>query len=111
MSATLAGVLFVAAALFGAGLLTAVWRRDVVSALAGLPAMGAGAAVAVAAASRFAPSRSEPAAGQELAVLVAVAVLALCVLGGALAAPIRERRPTEAAAPRRGRGQGRGARR
>lgn len=84
-------VLFIAAALFATGLLAAAWRRDLAGALAGLPAMGAGAAIAAAGASRFAPSNQTPASGQELAVLVAVATLALVVVGSALAAPAGHR--------------------
>jgi peptidoglycan/LPS O-acetylase OafA/YrhL len=106
MTATLTGVLFVAAALFSAGLLAAVWRRDLGGAIAGLPAMGAGAAVAAAGASRFAPSSQAPAAGQELAVLIAVATLALVVLGAAMAGPARARSGPAEQAPSRRRGRG-----
>jgi len=94
VTATLTAVLFIAAALFASGLLAAAWRRDLAGALTGLPAMGAGAAIAAAGSSRFAPSNQVPAAGQELAVLVAVATLALVVLGSALAAPVRARSRT-----------------
>lgn len=107
MSAGLAAVLFVAAALFCAGLLSAVWRRDLAGAVAGLPAMGAGAAVAAVGSSRFAPSNQAPAAGQELAVLMAIATLALVLIGAALVSPGRGRAAaTQEEAPRRRRGRG-----
>lgn len=106
MTATLAGVLFVAAALFCSGLLAAVSRRDLAGAIAGLPAMGAGAAVAAAGASRFAPSGQMPAVGQELAVLVTAGTFALVVLAAALAGPLRAGAPPIEEAPRRRRGRG-----
>jgi hypothetical protein len=106
VTATLVGVLFVAAALFCTGLLAVAWRRDLAGAVAGLPAMGAGAAVAAAGASRFAASSQAPAAGQEFAVLIAVATLALVVLGAAMAGPVRVREGAADEAPTRRRGRG-----
>ncbi len=78
-------VLFVAAALVGCGALAAVWRRDLVAALAGLPLMFAGAGVAFVGVSRFSARVDEPLLGQELAVLLAVTALAGVLLGLALA--------------------------
>ncbi len=110
MTVTLVGALFVASALFCSGLLAAAWRRDIAGALSGIPAMGAGGAVAAAAASRFAPSNQVPAAGQEMAVAVAVATLALVAVGAALAAPVQGRAGPAASAEERRRGR-RGSRR
>jgi hypothetical protein len=82
VSLTLTHGLVVAALLVGSGVLTVVWRRERGAALAGLPALVAGVAVAMAAAGRFA-GRQDPVAGQEMAALVVVMGLAAAILGAA----------------------------
>jgi len=97
----LVSVFFVAAAMVAAGAFAAVWRRDVTSALAGIPLMLGGAGIAFAGVARFSaraaaavqpPSTrivvavSGPPLGQEAAVLMAIAALALLALGLGLAA-------------------------
>lgn len=73
-------VLFAAAALACSGLLAAAWRPDPLGAAAGIPALAAGLALAGAGVSRYATLEGAPAAGQELAVLAALAGLALVAL-------------------------------
>ena len=85
MSAGLVAVLFVAAALIALGVFAAVWRRDITAALAGVPLMFAGAGVAFVGVSRFAATGAHELVGQEMAILLAVAALALVVLGLGLA--------------------------
>lgn len=84
MSAGVVAVLFIAAALAGAGLLAVVRNRDVAGRLAGLPALAAAAALAGTGVSRFATGLRQPAVGHELAVFAGVAVLAatMAALGG-----------------------------
>jgi len=97
----LASVLFVAAALVGLGAFATVWRRDATAALAGIPLMFGGAGIAFAGVARFSSraaaavqppstqivvSVSGPPLGQEAAVLIAIAALALVAMGIALAA-------------------------
>jgi len=96
---TLVAVLFVAAGLVAAGAFAAAWRRDAMAALAGVPLMLGGAGVALVGVTRFAaranaavqtPSPvvvnvSGPPLGQEAAVLVALAALALVAIGVGLA--------------------------
>ncbi len=72
----LAHVLVVAAALFAAGALAAVYRRDQVALLTGIPLMAGGAGLAAIGASRLAASVNDPIAGQEFAVVIAAAALA-----------------------------------
>ena len=79
--------LTVGAALFAICAFAAVFRRDGAAMLRSLPLMGAGAVVALAGASRLASSAGDPLAGQELAVLVALAVVSLT--GVAAAALLR----------------------
>jgi multisubunit Na+/H+ antiporter MnhC subunit len=82
VSLTLAQALVVAALLVSSGVLTVVWRRERGGALAGLPALAAGVAVAMAAAGRFA-GRQDPASGEEMAALVVLMGLAAAILGAA----------------------------
>ena len=81
MSAGLVAVLFVAAALVAVGVFTAVWRRDVTAALAGIPLILAGAGVAFAGVARFAAAGGPQLLGQEFAILLAIAAVALLALG------------------------------
>ena len=99
LDVTLVSVLFVAAALVGAGAFTAAWRRDAMAALAGVPLMLGGAGLALVGVTRFAaranaavetPSPiviqvSGPPLGQEAAVLAALVALALVVIGVGIA--------------------------
>ena len=85
MSVGLVAVLFVAVALVATGVFVTVWKRDMTAALAGLPLMFGGAGVAFAGVSRFAAAGGPPLFGQEAAVLLAVAVLALVALGVGIA--------------------------
>ena len=81
MSAGLVAVLFVAAGLVGAGVFTAAWRRDVTAALAGIPLIFGGAGVAFVGIARFAAAGGPHLFGQEFAVLLAIAAVALLALG------------------------------
>lgn len=81
MSGSLVGVLFVGAALIATGVFTAVWRRDLTAALAGVPLMFAGAGVAFVGVARFAAASGPALFGQELAVVLAIAATALVALG------------------------------
>lgn len=85
MSAGFVSVLFVAAAMIAAGAFAAGWRRDLTAALAGVPLLLGGAGVAFAGVARFAAAGGPNLAGQDVAVLLAVASLALVVLGVGLA--------------------------
>ena len=85
MSAGLISVLFVAAALVGVGAFVATCKRDLAAALAGLPLMFGGAGVAFAGAARFSAAGDPKIFGQEVAALLAVAVLALVALGVGIA--------------------------
>ncbi|HVH62710.1 MAG TPA: NADH-quinone oxidoreductase subunit K [Candidatus Dormibacteraeota bacterium] len=85
MTVGLVSVLFVGAALIAAGALAAVWRRDVTAAVAGLPLMFAGAGVAFVGVARFAAAGLHELVGQEMAILLAIASLALVTLGLGLA--------------------------
>lgn len=85
MTVGLVAVFFVAAALISAGALAAVWRREVTAALAGLPLMFAGAGVAFVGVARFAATGLHELVGQEMAILLAIASLALVSLGLGLA--------------------------
>ena len=81
LSADLVAVMFVAAGLVATGAFAAVWRRDLTAALAGVPLMFAGAGVAFAGIARFAATGGPHIFGQEFAVLLAVAAVALVALG------------------------------
>ncbi len=81
MSPGLVAVLFVAAALVAVGVFTAAWRRDVTAALGGIPLILGGAGVAFAGVARFAAAGGPHLFGQEFAVLLAIAAIALLALG------------------------------
>ena len=81
MSATLISVFFVAGALVAIGAFAAAWRRDVTAALATIPVMFAGAGMAFAGVARFAAAGGSHLLGQEFAVLLAIAAVALVALG------------------------------
>lgn len=85
MSVSLVGVFFVASALIAAGAFAVAWRRDLTGAVAALPVMFAGAGVAFAGIERFAAAGGSHVVGQEIAVLLAVAAVALVALGLGLA--------------------------
>jgi NADH:ubiquinone oxidoreductase subunit K len=91
ITVTIAQPLAVGAALFAIGVLAASFRRQPAAMLRALPLMGAGAIIALGGASRLASSNADPIAGQELAVVVAIAVLAFTVAGAA--ALLRGQRP------------------
>jgi len=81
VSAGLVAVLFVASALVAVGVFTAAWRRDVTAALGGIPLILGGAGVAFAGVARFAAAGGPHLFGQEFAVLLAIAAIALLALG------------------------------
>lgn len=81
MSVDLVAVFFVAAGLVAAGVFAAAWRRDLTAALAGIPLMFAGAGVALVGIARFAAAGGPHLFGQEFAVFLAIAALALVALG------------------------------
>jgi hypothetical protein len=85
MTLTFAAPLVVGALLVACGAFTAAWRRERGAALAAVPMLAAGAAVALAGAARFAAGAGDPSTGEEMAVLVSVAGLATVVLGVAWA--------------------------
>lgn len=85
MTPGLIAVLFVAAGLVAIGMFAAAWRRERGAALAALPVGFAGAGIAFAGVSRFAAAGTHELAGQEIAVLLAVAALALTALGVGIA--------------------------
>ena len=80
MSVSLAACLLVGSALAACGAFALGWRRSLGEALVALPMLGAGAAVCLAGASRFAALRQDPSTGQELAALVCVSALAAVIL-------------------------------
>jgi NADH:ubiquinone oxidoreductase subunit K len=77
-------VLFVAAALLAAGAFALGHRRESGAALAGVPALAAGSGLALVGVSRFSASLTDPLAGQVFATVVALAALAVVVVGVAL---------------------------
>lgn len=81
MTVGLVAVLFVAAALIATGAFAAVWRRDLTAALAGIPLMFGGAGVAFVGVARFATVGGPQLFGQEFAVVLAIAAIALLALG------------------------------
>jgi NADH:ubiquinone oxidoreductase subunit K len=81
MSVSLVAVFFVAAGLVAVGAFGAAWRRDVTAAVAAIPLMLAGAGVAFAGVARFAAAGQPHLLGQELALLLAIAAVALVALG------------------------------
>jgi len=78
---TLVAVFFVAGGVVAAGAFGAAWRRDASAAVASIPVMFAGAGVAFAGVARFAAAGGQHLLGQELAVLLAIAAVALLGLG------------------------------
>ncbi|HYL09016.1 MAG TPA: hypothetical protein VEU76_10725 [Candidatus Udaeobacter sp.] len=85
MTAGLVAVLFVAGGMLALGAFTAAWRRDLGAALASVPLLFAGAGIALAGVARFSATGNHELAGQEMAVLLAVAALGLVGLGVGLA--------------------------
>jgi NADH:ubiquinone oxidoreductase subunit K len=85
MTAGLVAVFFVAAGLAATGAFTTAWRRDLTAALTGVPLMFAGAGVAFAGIARFAAAGGPQVFGQEFAVLLAIAAVALVALGVGIA--------------------------
>jgi NADH:ubiquinone oxidoreductase subunit K len=87
MSADLVSIFFAAAALVGVGAFIVSWKRDLTHALAGVPLMFAGAGTAFVGVSRFAagPAGGAQLLGQEIAVLLSVAALAVVAVGVGLA--------------------------
>ena len=81
MTAGLVAVFFVACALIAVGVFGAAWRRDVSAAVATIPLMFAGAGVAFVGVARFAAAGGTHMLGQEFAVLLAIAAVALVALG------------------------------
>jgi NADH:ubiquinone oxidoreductase subunit K len=81
MTAGLVAVFFVACATVAVGVFGAAWRRDVSAAVATIPLMFAGAGIAFAGVARFAAAGGTHLLGQEFAVLLAVAAVALVALG------------------------------
>jgi NADH:ubiquinone oxidoreductase subunit K len=81
MTVSFVSVLFVASALIAVGAFVAAWRRELTSALAGVPVMLAGAGTAFAGISRFASTEDAQLIGQEMAVLLAIVALAAVALG------------------------------
>jgi NADH:ubiquinone oxidoreductase subunit K len=71
--------------MIAAGAFAAGWRRDLTTALSAVPLMLGGAGVALIGVARFAASGGPQLAGQEFAVLLAVASLALVALGVGIA--------------------------
>lgn len=100
LTVTLTSSLVVGAALVATGAFAAARRQDGPGALVSIPAMAAGAAVALAGASRFAALPQDPVSGQELAALVCLAALAGTLLGAAWSRP--QPRDGGARAARRG---------
>ncbi len=85
VSVELVSVLFVAAAMIAAGAFAAGWRRDLTAALTAIPLTLGGAGVAFAGVARFAAAGGPHLVGQEAAVLLSVASLALVALGVGIA--------------------------
>ena len=81
LSADLVPVLFVAAAMIAVGAFAAGWRRDLTAALTAVPLTLGGAGVALSGVARFAAAGGPQLVGQEFAVLLGVASLALVALG------------------------------
>lgn len=81
MTAGLVAALVVACAVVAVGVFGATWRRDVSAAVATIPVMFAGACLAFVGVARFAAAGGKHLLGQEFAVLLAVAAVALVALG------------------------------
>lgn len=89
MTVGLVAVLFVAFAVVAVGVFGAAWRRDLSAAVATIPLMFAGAGVAFVGVARFAAAGGTHLLGQEFAVLLAVAAVALVALGLGIAGAAR----------------------
>ena len=81
MTVSLVAVFFVAAGLIAAGAFTAAWRRDLTAAISSIPLFFAGGGLAFVGIARFAAAGGEHLAGQEFAVLLAIAATAIVALG------------------------------
>ncbi|HUE68453.1 MAG TPA: hypothetical protein VMP38_09750 [Candidatus Acidoferrum sp.] len=81
MSVGLVATFFVAAGLIATGAFAAVWRRDLTAALAAIPLMFAGIGVAFVGVARFGAVGGPQLFGQEFAVVLAIAAIALLALG------------------------------
>lgn len=81
MTVGLVGVLVVACAVVAVGVFGAAWRRDISGSVAMIPVMFAGAGIAFAGVARFAAAGGTHLLGQEFAVLLAIAAVALVALG------------------------------
>jgi NADH:ubiquinone oxidoreductase subunit K len=73
--------MFVAAALGAVGIFTVAWRRDLTAALAGIPLIFGAAGIAFVGVARFAAAVGPHVFGQEFALLLAIAAVALVALG------------------------------
>lgn len=91
MSVGLVTVFVVASGLLAAGVFTAVWRRDLGAAMAGIPLIFAGAGVAFVGVARFAAAGGPHLFGHGFAVLLAIASVALLALGLGIAGRERAR--------------------
>jgi NADH:ubiquinone oxidoreductase subunit K len=85
MKVDMVAILFVAAALVAIGAFAAAWRRDLTAAIGGIPLMFAGASVAFVGVARFGAAGGPQLFGQEFAVLLAIASLALVAMGVGMA--------------------------
>jgi NADH:ubiquinone oxidoreductase subunit K len=85
MTVGVVAVFFAGAGLSATGAFAAAWRRDLTAALAGVPLMFAGAGVAFVGVSRFAATGGSQLFGQEFAVLLAIAAVAMVALGVGIA--------------------------
>lgn len=85
MTAGLIAVFFVAGGMIAVGAFAAAWRRDLTAALAAVPLIFAGAGIAFAGVARFAATGTHELIGQEIALLLAVAALALVGFGVGIA--------------------------
>jgi len=81
MKVDMVAILFAAAALVAVGAFAAAWRRDLTAAIGGIPLMFAGAGVAFVGVARFGAAGGPQLFGQEFAVLLAIASLALVAMG------------------------------
>jgi NADH:ubiquinone oxidoreductase subunit K len=81
VTAGLVAVFFVAAALIALGAFATAWRRDMTAAIATIPLVFAGGGLAFVGIARFAAAGGQHLAGQEFAVLLAIAATALVALG------------------------------
>ena len=80
-SVGLVAVFVVAGALVAVGVFGAAWRRELTAAVAAIPILFAGAGMAFVGVARFGAAGGTHLLGQEFAVLLAVAAVALVALG------------------------------